>query len=438
MPRFTKNRAWLVSYLQRIAREKRSEGGTPAPTPQRYVTHRNSHLTTSATTTRPRQIGRWHFGGPLPKAVKRFRLCWENWSAASSANHADNINTVPIDQAFLEWEGVGVVRVTFGGANGIVVPIGANLESWSDYITPALFGSPLSAFPAGTQLFVKFDCSVPTSGRILYSSANTSTVWGNAGLSGTYSRQYDPAVTTITNLSGAGQVTTTGTTPTVLAGMPWPLAIGEMEDPDVPALVFRGDSLTAGALSWAQQIATLMGVPSCNLAVSGAGSSLGTTSVKYKSLYQFANHGLIGPDNNDWPASVVATIKARQEASIADMKAMGCETVGIMECPPQTISSNDWIDAAGQTVEANYGPGSNVYLYNAALPTFIGADYVISTSAVRDASDSYKWKTNGFPSANSDGPIDQQNYNYDRQHPTTLGHKALAEDNVDLVEAETM
>jgi hypothetical protein len=372
------------------------------------------------------KVDRWPIY--FPKAVTEIELAWNYWYMGSGNTGvlSDPSANGTFRAAYAECNGQ-VVQLTFGGSPTRAVTAGEN-NVRPQVLKPEMFGFS-GAFPAGTTLWTDTDFVHATTGQTV-----PSTPRNVSDTSGSQSVHYSTATVTPVNLGGIGPVTFTGGTGTARTVGWQPFAIGKLANLSDVWLA-RGDSITAGTgdnfakrdgRGWFQIACSAMGVPCCNLAVHGSGSSAGASDARLSYWYEFANNGVvfygtndIGQDGTGSPTALATRVTAIRDT----MKANGKITrVGVCKLLVRTFSSDNWATEEDQTMTegsssfANWwSPTGNPALYNQQVPS-LGFDFVIPFDSVRGVTNPYKWRTTGAA----------QGYAFDTTHVSVGGAQVMA------------
>ena len=85
-------------------------------------------------------------------ACSSLAYSFRNWGAYGGSGEFDADSDAVVIKAGWEWQGVGTAPMTVGGQRGFTISKSA-FEVLSDEVTPASFGSSLSAFPRDARIF---------------------------------------------------------------------------------------------------------------------------------------------------------------------------------------------------------------------------------------------------------------------------------------------
>lgn len=156
--------------------------------------------------------GRTHTIGNYPVWIgsgdaDELNVVTENFAMGSAALQLPG-NDVTIDEVYLVNALTNQsVQLTIGGLTSYTMVSGEAFVKF-DTVLPAAFG--LSRFIRDTAYFIRYHCHVAAN-ALKWCKHNFSPPYAQFGM---YSKIYDPAVTTITNMNGSGDFTFTGTAPT--------------------------------------------------------------------------------------------------------------------------------------------------------------------------------------------------------------------------------
>ena len=144
-------------------------------------------------------------------------------------------NTLTVNHAYLvEYATGGFVEITWGGVPGLAMADGA-FNQLSDAILPSAFGR--ASFPRDAQYGVHYEADVPAGGKL---SCHNFTPPNGAGC---YAVAYNPAATTITNLTAPGAFTSAVPPPAGTRALSF-LLLGRFASGDQRSFGGIGDSIT--------------------------------------------------------------------------------------------------------------------------------------------------------------------------------------------------
>ena len=334
-------------------------------------------------------------------------------------------NGIPMAKVSVQAFGVSV-PVTWAGSRTHTVADGEG-DAACDEIPASAFG--VSAIPAGTVLLFKVevlfagDAVVPYSFRPSNETANTR-FW-----------RYDPTATQISDVDATGATTFTGAAPMSRNGGWHPIVIGRAVSRSAKAIGAIGDSITAGTgdallengMGWFQRaIKKFSAKPgTINFGVASSFTVAGSTDSRIMNLItKYTPDGVsVFYGTNDLLFAVdgvtAATVKAKIDARVAQIKAAGVLKVSVSKLIACTVSSNNFTDENGQTAaNAQWAAGGPVQQLNALIDAS-GYDLVLSNTAIIGI-DPSKWKA-----LNTDEGL----------HPNSTGHDNKAASNAPPMEA---
>ncbi len=329
-------------------------------------------------------------------------------------------NAVVIDECYLER--VTTVaeskQVLFGGAAGITLADGA-IDVKSDAILPSIF-TGLSNFPASTELWVRVRGHVAAAGQKIPLSNRLNSITGS---SATF---YDPATATITNFTGTGALTISGsgfTNSTAIAGF-CPILVGVPVTGDPKTVFILGDSLMEGTsanfVGWSgtyvKKALENLGVASIEFS---AGGSSQYTIVPFTHWYPYMAYCRVFSDmmgTND-QNRLLHYFKIWNTARTV----YGYDKIGHVGLFPKSSSTDAWVTEANQTVAVPAYPAGLWYDLKASALQSGVLDFSAVPQAVRGV-DPRKWLVNGLANyATSDGT-----------------HQTLAADNLLVPEVQSL
>ncbi len=336
-------------------------------------------------------------------------------------------NRMTITEAHFEYAGA-THQITFNSSNSLVLESG-DVNIHCDEILPADLS--VTEFAVGQVGWVKLLIQLDNA----TDSVPYSDVRHRDRLTGRQVGYYDPANTTLSNVSQPGEVVITGTTPQSAAGLYAPICLGRAVDTTGKMLFTAGDSIPRGGgdsggsalpdgYGYAQRmLQTLQNdtiTAGLTFAVSGARAEL-LAVTQLEEFYQYATDGLISFGTNDFGAGVTASQMAtRINSAITQMKTDGINNVGIVLPPPRATTTDQFATTANQTPFADFddvSDESTIYIdTNDTLIT--NKDFTIDNDVVRDGVDRFKWAVDGTA----------QHATGDGTHPSgnAGGHPAIA------------
>lgn len=291
---------------------------------------------------------------------------------------------------------------TFDGALGRTLTIG-EAQVRGDTIWPSQFG--LTEFSQDTQYWWRICYRVAAAGDL--PTGVTVTIDGMPGAKSYY---YVPA-NHIDQVYGTGALTApSGASSDDVAYGPT-MTLGRYHTPALSTggcgdSVMQGTGDTAG---WPQTgkgyfsraglsggVGAIAATKFCHGGASAAKMALNTLMMDY---FQYLNVLVIFLGENDIGLNGtgnVTTLYNNLNILCQAARAADVQKIVIFKMWPRVTSSNDFIDAAGQTYNTGYGPGEKSEQINALLSS-LPVDYVFDTDSARDALDFLKWITNGTP-----------------------------------------
>ena len=355
--------------------------------------------------------------------VKTFVINQGNWYHAN--NQTDVNNTFTILEAALEAPSGASSKFYWGGLGSRTWSIGEN-DVNSDEIPATNFG--VSKGNKGEVWWVRCIVQVPVNGN--------SFIGNSSSVNNTYPTQtyyYNPANTSFSPVVGSGTLVPTGTAP-ANAGLFRPMLLGRPVVDGV-SCIGTGDSIMSnnndftypalvGACFFQRAMASEDGasdfLPSINFSLSGINylGSLGGNT-KWQAYIKYCTVGVDELGTNA-AGQTVGQMTSYAEAVAAAFIANGIPLSRTIhpKLITQTDSSNNWINAGGQTFRNNW----NIFvperypLFSASLDTLVANGKLgMAPDIWYDICDraTGKWITNGTPLF----------YNGDSTHPNTEGHK---------------
>jgi len=326
-----------------------------------------------------------------------------NWVAASGG-FTDGEPFTIVD-ASVDIGGT-VVPLLFSGLRSVTVTAGQN-DFQSDPLYPSDFG--LGSFPAGTIVWIK--------GRILLAAINTYLVENShrsvGEKSGCQFAWYLSTDTTVTSTDVSGAYTVaTGAALFARTYMFAPLLLGHNPVSDIMTVGLCGDSIGAGLADggftesgggYFQRAAYGSGgsdiVPVINFSIGGTNSSDYIGKAKVQSLYKYVKAmGYAHAANEINGTTVLVDRQNGFNTLVSEFKAGGIEKVFAVPPIARTTSTDSFSTAANQTyLNAGWQPGGVADTFEAWEQTQVGVtiDAFWPTTAIRDATETRKWKTDG-------------------------------------------
>jgi len=204
-------------------------------------------------------------------------LCIANWRLQANSAFGVVTNPNPFNVVAISIEIGSTCRpVSFGGARATVVPAGAG-DFLSDPVPAAAFG--LSSFARGTTGFLRVWCSVDVGST--YGFPNIGVPGGTHTIK---CRRFDPTKTQVNNIDGTGELSYTmingganGVDAVDNQQAYCPMILGRPMAGDAVAVVFIGDSKTAG-VGDVSTVLNLGGLARALIPASGAADPAGATA----------------------------------------------------------------------------------------------------------------------------------------------------------------
>lgn len=306
-----------------------------------------------------------------------------------------NTNDIQVVELYLEKETGGALtrQVKFAGANSqTVVPETAG-PVLSDTIYPSDFG------------LTKFDANTVFHWRVRYrvSTAGHKFPVGQYGLFAQYAGVIDPAATTVSPLSGTGNISTiSGPNPSFLTYVNTPILLGKAVDGDPKTMLVVGDSITGGTTtgsnafggSYLKRAAEAIGMPLCVFALGGSSQ----VAVGNKTLWHhYINYARVMADamgtnqGNTW-------IQFFPYFWAARVRGIG-KIIKIELFPSVTTPSpnDNWVSEATQITFRAY---PNINFPDRVFQEFVKygyADELITLTSARGVTNAGKWYANGTP-----------------------------------------
>ncbi len=393
--------------LKKRRRRRKARAGSAAELPYvglRTVAVQNRIFSTSDSQTSLKEMyfRTWY---DLGTDTANIVFSINNWIFTNTGFH-DGQEAYTILELSLQHPNGTTIPVTFGGSRSRLMAIN-DLDVQTDPIVPANFG--VGSFTKGSRYWLKGKIAV---------AANTEHVpcqsqWLTGNVAGSQFAWYDSAATTVSSTDVAGSFTSTGTAVISRSGIFCPIMLGE-PIVDGPSFGAIGDSIMAGfgdsgtfVTGFFQR--SLYGdgtngdlIPGLNFAVGGTsgGDYLGVSQVQH--YYQYAKYwgeNFAANDLGSADSISLAAMKTRKLALWQEFRDSGAQ--GVYSVSPffRLQTSNSWVDAAGQSYNTSltWGPGGTADLLEAWMATQVGVtiDKHIPTTAVRDATETRKVKTDG-------------------------------------------
>ncbi len=336
---------------------------------------------------------------------KNIGFLLKHWYFSSAGMVTPNYNLTYDDLSLESPSGVIIPVTIDGGRSYTLSPLE---RKYTDFLLPSDFS--LSGIEKATSLttsvwWLKGRISVPVATKAIPYNNNTS----RNDFTGSQCAFYDPATAGLSSTDVAGVYTGTGLYNR--SGMHTPIMVGNPVV-DTMSWVHVGDSIGGGNSDTDNDV---VGKSYFNRALGDLSSGLlaginlstgGTNSTHYmgnayvKELYELARGGICNHAANDiGTTTVLATLKTQHQAIYDDMAAAGLEVRLAIEPFVRTNSSDQWLTSVGQTAyNMAWASGATADQFRDWLPTQVGTyfDEVVSTLSVRDATDTWKWKTDGI------------------------------------------
>ena len=328
-----------------------------------------------------KRVDRWPMvlgSGNFSKLIFSFN----NWAMTSTGDY-NVADTLVIDAAYLEIGGTSV-QITFNSSGTVTLASGAT-DIQSDAILPAAFS--LANFAQGTTIWIR---------TIMHTGSGTHAMVDRFGVqaanyTGSVDGWYDPAVTTVTNISGTGPITVTGTALYQRSIGYAPIVLGTFTSGDPATWGIIGDSIPSGQGGTSgQQNATGIGgiygysfferalhdaAGTSSTAIAGlTGSSPGSsyagiqgTNSKSWGFYQYAKYWFddmgtnnFGGNGNSMTAAQVLALAQTTWGTLKSNALAGTKVVrlGLLD---RTTSTDSFATEANQTVAGTgWDAGGNV------------------------------------------------------------------------------
>jgi len=306
-----------------------------------------------------------------------------------------NTNDIQVVELYLEKETGGALtrQVKFAGLDSKTVVPETNGPVLSDPILPSDFG--LTKFDANTVFYWRVRYRVSTAGHKF--------PVGQYGLFAQYSGVIDPAATTVSALSGTGNiVTVSGPNPSFLTYVNTPILLGKAVSGDPKTMLVVGDSITGGTTSgsnafggsYLKRAAEAIGMPLCVFALGGSSQ----VAIGAKTLWHpYINYARVMADamgtnqGNTWIQFFRYFWEARQRGI---SKVIKIELFPSVTAP----SPNDnWVSEATQITFRAY---PNINYPDRVFQEFVKygyADELITLTSARGVTNAGKWYANGTP-----------------------------------------
>lgn len=320
-------------------------------------------------------------------------------------------NSYTINKLALETEGATAYgKVTFnGGSESIVINPGDD-DIKSDKIYPSALG--LTKFTKGQRLWCRMEIKVAAGGFIPTNTPSTS-------YGGIYRLLYNSSASSYSSAYGTGAISLlSGVAGVDIGSGLLPMWLGEYESPNtVPTWVCFGSSVEYGLFDSSSfglfgsqgggYISRVMSNDtnplSCIIAATGSGTCT-TFAGKEEWLYGLAKYARFATDgigSNDIANGVTTEqLKSNMINRWGLIKAKGIEKTVRTQMGMRTSSTDSWATAGNQTYHSGWGPSSEAADVNSWLISQAGSlfDTYVPMPSYRDATDPWKWITNGSAS----------------------------------------
>ena len=314
-------------------------------------------------------------------------------------------NSIVVDACYLERVTTVAesVQVLFSGSASVTLADGA-INILSDAISPAGFTS-LANFPANTEMWVRVRGHVASAGQKISTAARPLAITGGVF------RTYDPATGTLTNFTGTGALTFSGSgfTDQTTAGF-CPILVGVPVTGDPKTAFIAGDSLVEGTNgNFNGKSGTYVRKALENLGVSSIEFSKGGTSqytiqpVTHWYPYLAYCRVFIDMMGTNEGNRLLHFFKLWQTARAT----YGYDKIGHIGIFPRTSSTDSWATEANQTLINTTYPTGGVYDLKTSSVGFGVLDFSAVPQAVRGVNPQ-KWIVTGAANyATSDGTHQQ-------------------------------
>jgi hypothetical protein len=269
-------------------------------------------------------------------------------------------NSLVIDACYLERvTTVGEsVPVLFSGAASATLADGA-INFLSDTILPASF-TGLANFPVNTEFWVRVRGHVATAGNKIPCAGRVST-----GPSGAVFRMYDPATYTLTNFTGTGPLTFSGSGQTDVTFLGFcPILIGVAVSGDPNNAFVLGDSLVEGvgtnatgfSGTYIRKALEVLQVPSLEFSRGGTSQFVIQPVTHWYPYLAYCRVYIDALGTND-ANRLLHFFKLWQTARVT----YGYDKIGHVGLFPRSSSTDLWVTEANQTVSSATYPTGDWY-----------------------------------------------------------------------------
>lgn len=387
-----------------------SAGAPPVWRAASAVTNAMPYTTTASTGTQLRRTSRSKIIIGADCTELKFMVPNKFVAAAAITS---NTNAVTINKMALEkvTGGAAYVAATFSGSASATNSAG-NAWLTSDAITASAFG--LSKFSRGEEYWLRMDEGVTTATHKFISLRETGSVSSSAATTSNFSVLYDPGTATISDVYGTGGITNTGTGRTTCE-MACVVTLGKMSASQ-SVFVGVGDSIVEHLSDSVSHTMGLFGRslfdaglsanprPGINLGRGSSASSLWQASGA-AFLTDMLQYGNVLVDDYGTNGPGTAPTYPENNAIWAAARALNYKRVIRLALLPRATSSDTFITEANQTVDAGFGGGASLTLFQSYLSTNSALfDALLPLTSIRAGSNTNKWVVNGVANyATSDG-----------------------------------
>lgn len=334
-------------------------------------------------------------------------------------------NALDVVEMSLESPLGNTVSITFSGNRTVTLSNG-QVKLVSDPIPALSFG--LLKFSATDIYWVKGAISIPAGGYV----PSHQRIMAN-DFAGTQYLWCDTANTSMSSVDVAGAFTSTGTAPASTSTGFNPLLIAWHER---EAFLAIGDSIGEGNASgnsgvWGRSFFNIAAgnyghnsKPLLNICVSSANLTLLTETEGWREYIGYADIAFDEFGTNSVDTAVPLLDQLTRHRSLwSTLRSAGIKKIYKTELMCRTTSTDTWATVANQTVAARWGSGEEAEQHNDAMLIELSdgrIDGIISTKAVKDPVNPYKWRCDDAATARYS--------TNDHLHPSSSGNVLLAWD----------